>query len=563
MSLIKETETYLTSIVKQLGYDEDVKLVKSQKKELGQFQINCAMPLAKKNGENPVEIANKIVGLFDARFTNVNIAGPGFINVSFTDNYILDYMKKVEQDFTYHVDKSEKKKIVIDYGGANVAKSLHIGHIRSANIGEALKRLASLFGNDVIGDVHLGDIGRQSGMVISEMLEENPDLDMSSKVEITSEQLNRWYPNASKKAKDDENRMELVREISAKIDRGEEPYLSLWKQVVEVSLKDIKKIYSLLNCTFDTYEGEISALPYVEETTKILKPYLYESEGALVIDVKKPDDKIEYPPLIYIKNDGSTIYATRDLATIYARVLKYNPDEIWYVVDERQSLHFEQIFRASYKANLVRNDVLLAHYGFGTVNGKDNKPYKTRDGQVMKLESLLEIVKEEIAKKLDSSIDNYDDTLSKLTIATIKYADLLPYRKTDYIFDTEKFCSLDGKTGSYILYTVVRLKSLIKKCEDKKYEFKQIFTDEQKDFCVKLIELSTILKNSYEERTLNYISEYVFELCNIYNKFYAMNNILNEEDEEKKESFISFSIMVHDQIKQILEILAIEVVDKM
>ena len=316
MSFIKETEKYLQDVFKKCGYEiEEVTLESSSRRDLGEFQINSAMSLAKKYGKNPREIAQNIIDNFDDRFTNVNIAGPGFINVSINDEFLLKRMNESISDFDNLIDKYESKNILIDYGGANAAKSLHVGHMRSANIGEALKRLAKVLGNNVIGDVHLGDLGRQSGMVISEIKKRKPDLcyfdsnykGKYPKLEITPEELAIYYPEASKDAKENPLRMEEVREITAKVDMCEEPYFSMWKDIVEVSSNEIRKTYDYLNCNFDLWEGELSSLKYIDKTLKVLEPYMYESEGAKVIDVAKSDDKIEIPPLIVIKNDGASI----------------------------------------------------------------------------------------------------------------------------------------------------------------------------------------------------------------------------------------------------------------
>lgn len=570
MSLIKENEKYIKSIINNLGYEIDtVALVPSSRREFGQFQINSSMILASKYHMNPREIAEKIVGSLDDRFEGVNIQGPGFINLSFTDKYLMDYFNT--KSFKDMVDKEDPKTIVLDFGGANAAKSLHVGHMRSANIGEALRRLLLLFGNNVISDVHLGDLGRQAGMLISQLKIEQPDLPYFDpnykgelpKLNLSSKDLGRMYPLASKLAKEDPKRMEEVRRITAEIDKGNELYINLWKQMVEISKVEIKKVYDELNCHFDLFEGELDSFKDIPATTEIMRPYLYESEGALVIDVAKEDDKKEMPPLLYIKNDGATIYATRELATIYSRVKRFDPDEIIYVVDERQGLYFEQVFRASYKTGLVKK-AHLEHVGFGTINGIDGKPYKTRDGGVMELSTLIDLVKDEIAKKIkdDISLEERIEIIDKLTIATIKYTDLLPYRKTDYIFDPVKFSSIDGKTGPYILYTIVRIKSILNKV-DIDSNMSVISNDEMRNVLVKMIEISNALTNSYKERTINYITEILYDICSLFNKFYNNCNIVNEQNMEYKASYVAFIKVVYNYIGNLLNILAIDEVDKM
>ena len=570
MSLIKENEKYLKELINNLGYEIDnVSLEPSSRKEFGQYQINSSMLLASKYHMNPREIASKIVQNLDSRFTNVNIQGPGFINLSLTDEYLMNYFNN--KSFNDMVDKENPKTIVIDFGGANAAKSLHVGHMRSANIGEALRRLLLLFGNNVISDVHLGDLGRQAGMLISQLELEQPNLPYFDKnykgeypkLEITAKDLGRMYPLASKLAKEDPVRMEEVRRITAEIDKGNKVYTDLWKQMVEVSKVEIKKVYNELNCHFDLFEGELDSFKDIPATTEIMKPYLYESEGALVIDVAKEDDKKEMPPLLYIKTDGATIYATRDLATIYSRVKRFDPDEIIYVVDDRQGLYFEQVFRAAYKTGLVKN-AKLEHVGFGTINGIDGKPYKTRDGGVMELSTLISLVKDEISKKIKDEIkdDEKEEIINKLTIATIKYTDLLPYRKTDYIFDPVKFSSIDGKTGPYILYTIVRIKSILNKV-DIDSKMTNICNDEMRNVLVKMTEISNALTNAYNERTLNYIAEMLYDICSLFNKFYNNCNIVNEQNMDNKASYVAFIKIVYNYIKNLLNILAIDEVEKM
>ena len=570
MSLIKENEKYLKELIISLGYEIDnVSLEPSSRKEFGQYQINSSMLLASKYHMNPREIASKIVQNLDSRFTNVNIQGPGFINLSLTDEYLMNYFNN--KSFNDMVDKENPKTIVIDFGGANAAKSLHVGHMRSANIGEALRRLLLLFGNNVISDVHLGDLGRQAGMLISQLELEQPNLPYFDKnykgeypkLEITAKDLGRMYPLASKLAKEDPVRMEEVRRITAEIDKGNKVYTDLWKQMVEVSKVEIKKVYNELNCHFDLFEGELDSFKDIPATTEIMKPYLYESEGALVIDVAKEDDKKEMPPLLYIKTDGATIYATRDLATIYSRVKRFDPNEIIYVVDDRQGLYFEQVFRAAYKTGLVKN-AKLEHVGFGTINGIDGKPYKTRDGGVMELSTLISLVKDEISKKIKDEIkdEEKEEIINKLTIATIKYTDLLPYRKTDYIFDPVKFSSIDGKTGPYILYTIVRIKSILNKV-DIDSKMTNICNDEMRNVLVKMTEISNALTNAYNERTLNYIAEMLYDICSLFNKFYNNCNIVNEQNMDNKASYVAFIKIVYNYIKNLLNILAIDEVEKM
>lgn len=574
MTYIHSLEKFICSKVNDLGYKLDsVKLEKCSIKELGDFQVNFAMKLAKEYKKNPREIAEEISESLKDKFDNVNIAGPGFINLSLKTDDLIDYANNEGNNFENFIDEKSDKTIIVDYGGANAAKALHVGHMRSANIGEALKRLCKLFNKKVIGDVHLGDLGRQAGMIISEIMINRPDLPFFDanytgeypKIDLTAKDLGIIYPKANTAAKNDEKRMDLVRQITAEIDKGNRGYTELWRQIVDISTPTIKEVYDTLNCHFELWEGELSSMKYVPSMLKIVEPYLYESDGALVMDVKKENDKIDIPPLIVIKKDGSTIYSTRDLATIYQRVKDYDPDEIWYVVDERQSLYFEQVFRTAYKSGLVKDCTKLYHFGFGTINGSDGKPFKTRDGGVMELSTLIDMLKQEVDKRIKEEITGEErkEILDKLTIATLKFTDLLPYRKTDYIFDPVKFSSLEGKTGPYVLYTIVRIKSLLNKVDTVEVKINSIPNDTIKDIILKVIDLPNILTSSYNEATLSYIVDYLYELCNLFNKFYNSYNVINEEDKKLKDTYIATCSLVYNIIHNLLNILAIDEVDKM
>lgn len=573
MSFIKEKELDLKNILNNLGYDSDVTILPSSKKELGDFQINVAMQLAKKYKKNPMVIASEIVNSLGNSFENVNIANPGFINFTFKEEELLNYLNEGLNNFNRLYDKHEEKLIVLDYGGANAAKALHVGHMRSANIGEALKRLCNTLGYKTISDVHLGDLGRQAGMLISEIKLHEPNLPFFDenyqgeypKVTYSASDLGKMYVDANLAASSSEERMDEVREITASIDKGNKRYLALWKQLVDISSVEIKKVYDELNCHFDLWEGELDSFKDVPSMLEVLKPYLYESNGAMVMDVKNPDDTKEMPPLIVIKQDGATIYATRDLATIYSRIKRFNPDEIWYVVDARQALYFEQVFRASYKSGLVKDTTKLLHLGFGTINGQDGKPYKTRDGGVMYLDNLLDIIRNEIEPKIKDDIQGKEreEIKEKLTIASLKYADMLSSRTTDYIFDEVKFSSFDGKTGPYILYTDVRLKSILKKANLDNYKFIKINNKDTKDILLKFLELPNVLNHSFNDKSLNYITDYLFELASLFNKFYGNYHILTESDEDIKSTYLAMTKLMLNILENLLNILAIDTVSRM
>lgn len=576
MSFFSKIEEKLKNIFLDCGYEvERVNFVTSSRSDLGDYQINDCMALAKKYGKNPRLIAEEIKTRLESEeyFCNINIAGPGFINITFTEKFYLDLLIGMNNDVFENIELLPKKNIFIDFGGANAAKALHVGHMRSANIGEALRRLAKVLGNNVISDVHLGDMGRQAGMVISELREEQPNLPWFDSnftgeypsVNLTNDDLGRLYPTASIKAKEDDSRMEEVRNITALIDKGDKVLSDLWKKIVDISSDSIKKTYDRLNCHFDLWEGEMDACNYKEQVLDVFKDHLYESEGALVVDVKEDTDKKEMLPLIVIKADGATIYATRDLGSIYSRLNRFDIDEMWYVTDDRQSYYFEQLFRASYKTGLVSRDVSLKHFGFGTINGKDGKPFKTRDGGVMELESLLDMVKHAVRLRVKEDIpDSEAEEISEmLTIATIKYADLLPFRGTDYIFDVEKFSELEGKTGPYLLYSTIRMKSLLVKAGDTEINFSKLNGGTDMEVAKCLFSLPQALLKAYNDKSLNEICEYLYRLTSCYNKFYAENRILTEEDTCLKASWLGLTKVCLEVNTLLLDILAIKVPEKM
>lgn len=581
MNLISKTEQILEEVLQKNNLeDSNIVLSVSSKPELGQFQYNGAMGMAKRAGKNPREIAEMIVaGLNEYEiFGNINIAGPGFINISYKTDFLAEYLKGISADMSSNVKKYPSKKVFFDYGGANVAKALHVGHLRSANIGEALKRLTKLVGNEVISDVHLGDIGRQSGMVIYQLREEHPDWvffdenyngEYPTEIGITNEDLGRIYPLASTKAKEDESIMEEVRKITAELDRGYEPYVKLWNIIREISIANIKKTYTVLNAEFDLWEGETDCYPYIDEMLDILKNAgcLVESEGALVCDVKEETDKAEIPPLVVIKTDGTTLYATRELATILSRMKRFKPDEIIYIVDSRQEMYFEQVFRTAYKSGLVDKSLDFKFVGFGTMNGKDGKPFKTRAGGVMELDTLLNEIKEETAKYVKDNetmtADEQKDVSDKVAVAALKYADLLPNVEKDYIFDLSKFCSLEGKTGPYILYSAVRMKSLLAKAGAESYVLNSIYSQTEKDIITKILEMPIRIDKAYRNKTLSEITEYIYEIDSLFNKFYGENRILTEEDEAKKQSWLFITDLVYKANKLLLDVLAIDIPDRM
>ena len=582
MSIIKELNEDVKKLVEKAGYQVDNLILQpSGRRDLGEFQLNDAMNLAKQYKKAPRIIAEDIVKFLeqDDRFTNLNIAGPGFINITLTDEYLGSLLTKIYEDKNLNIDKRTPKKVVLDYGGANVAKALHVGHLRSANIGEALKRLATLLGYEVIGDAHLGDYGRPLGLVVLEIKKRYPDLTYFDsnytgnfaeiKLPITNKDLEEIYPYASNKSKEDEGYLEEAREVTFKIQNHERGYYDLWKKVVEISKQDIKQVYDLLNVEFELWLGESDAAEYIEELTQIYeeKKILKESEGALVVEVKEEEDTSPMPPLLFKRSNGTISYETTDLATILQRKKELNPDEIWYCVDARQELHFEQVFRAARKAELVPEQVKLEFVGFGTMNGTDGKPFKTRDGGVMSLKELIELVEEETRKRINEETveeSKREGVAKTVAISTLKYADLLPFRGTDYIFDLEKFSDLDGKTGPYLLYSTIRMKSLLEKGKHlnigKITKFK---TETEKEIALTILRLPVILNKSLDSKSLNDITEYIYKLTSLYNKFYADNRILTEEDPKLQESWLTLTKIIYDINIMLLDVLAIKVPEKM
>ena len=582
MSILKELIEDIKQDVKKAGYEvESLAIEPSNRRDLGEYQLNDAMQLARTYHENPREIATKIAKVLenDERFENINIAGPGFINISLSEKYTTEFLNQMNEDVFSNIDKKEKKKVIIDYGGANVAKALHVGHLRSANIGEAVKRLAKTLGYDAIGDAHLGDYGRPLGFVVLEIKKMYPELpyfdseytgDFSElTLPITNEDLEKIYPLASVKAKEDEAYLEEGREVTNKIQNHERGYYDLWKKIVEISKADIKQVYDRLNTEFELWLGESDAEPYFEELQEIFesKGLLVDSQGAKIVEVAEETDKAPMPPLLFVKSNGTLSYETTDLATILERKKDFDPDEIWYVVDSRQGLHFEQIFRATRKAELVRNDVVLEHVGFGTMNGKDGKPFKTRDGGIMSLKGLISLVKEETLKRINPdtvSEEEKDEVAELVAIAALKYADFLPYRETDYVFEVEKFADLEGKTGPYLLYSTIRMKSLLKKAEEiNAKKIKVLKGETEKNIALTLLELPTVLDKALDSKSLNDIAEYIFNLTSLYNKFYAENKVLTEENKDLQESWLVLTEVVYKVNNLLLDILGIKVPEKM
>lgn len=579
MNLIDFLEKELTKIIKSLGYETEVKLIISNRPDLGDYQYNGAFALAKEYNKNPNNIALEISEEIkkESYFNKAEAIG-GFVNLTLSAEILVKYVNNLSEDLEINMFKTESKNVLIDYGGANIAKELHVGHLRSANIGEALNRLFASAGYKTISDVHLGDWGRPMGLIIREIKEMHPDLPYFDEdydgvypegCPVTIEELNEIYPRASIKAKEDLKYLEEAREITTALQNHHKGYYALWRTFYELSSIDIKKIYDKLNTKFDLWEGESDADKYIPEMLEYLtKNNLTEiSEGAVIIDVKEETDKREIPPVILIKSDGGVLYDTTELATIYYRQKRFAPDMIVYLTDIRQELHFIQAFRAAYKTKMIPETCLLEHHGFGTMNGPDGKPFKTRDGGVLSLKGLIELVTNETRKLIKDNIKDEDkDALAEnLAIAAIKYADLLPNRASDYVFDPVKFSDLNGKTGPYLLYSTVRMKSLLTKCAEAGIvpnEYKLLHTDEEREIILNLLKMKNVLEKAFVARSLNEIAEYIYKLTNSFNSFYGTHEILNEKDNDLKESWITLTKIVYDTNMKLLDILGITVPEK-
>ena len=581
-SFIEKQEEYLKNKINKCGYNvNEVTLNISSRPEFGDYQYNGAMALAKEYGKNPREIATEIVeGIkLDNKYKDINIAGPGFINITFSDEELIAHINELKENINLNYENNNPKKIFMDYGGANVAKALHVGHLRSANIGEALKRLLVALGNEAIADAHLGDWGRPIGLVMLEIKKRNPELPYFDELyngeypktsPVTNDDLMELYPFASNKAKEDEDYMEEARVMTAKFQDGDKGLTALWEHIMNVSKTDIKRIYDRLNTTFEVWEGESDGNKYIPEMMEYLegKNLIEDSQGAKIINVAEPEDDHEVPPLLLVKSNGSASYETTDLACIWERMKLFNPDEIWYLTDARQALHFEQVFRAAKKSKMVNEDTKLEFIPFGTMNGADGKPFKTRDGGVMTLESLLDLAKTECEKKVLPNItgEERDKVAEKVSVAAVKYADLIPYRLTDYNFDPVKFSDLQGKTGPYLLYSTIRMKSLLKKAEEAGIEYKKytkINSDIDRQVIIGLLNLRSVLTKSMNTKSLNDITDYLYKITNLYNNFYSNNHVLTEENKELQESWLTLTSVIYENNSKLLNILGIDVPERM
>lgn len=561
-------ENIITDVTNSLGYTIDsMTVIKSNRPDLCDYQCDQVFKLAKQYHKNPMEIGEEITHKinelenFNDYFEKVEFVRPGFINITLSNNFINNKLKNMYNNPKFDIKlPSVRETYFMDYGGPNVAKPLHVGHMRTAIVGEAIKRIINYFGHKTISDVHLGDYGLQIGEVIYGIKEKNMDIK-----DLTIKDLDYIYPEMSKRCKEDETLKEKCASITKDLQDGNKEYYEYFKKICEVSVSDIKNIYNYLDVHFDLWLGESDSYPYIPKVEQLLdsKHLLEASEGARVVYVNRDDDKVEIPPLLFKKANGAYMYPATDLGSIYQRVEDYNPDHILYVVDNRQALHFEQVFRTCQLSGLI-DESKLEHLGYGTVNGLDGKPYKTRSGDTPKLQNLFEQVKEIFESAKEENKNKSESDKNIIVNSILKFADLQNSRERDYIFDIEKFSGLVGKTGPYILYTYVRINKIIEKfTNDVNNLTDNIYNNYDRDLRVKLLDLEYELNLAFENRKPNYLVDYIYDLCVLVNAFYQNNHIINLDDEIKRNDWISVLKLSNKIIKEMLNLLAIEIPTEM
>ena len=577
----------LSAAFEKAGYDSSYgKVGVSNRPDLCEYQCNGAMAGAKAYKKAPFMIADDVVGnLADSKvFSMKEMVKPGFINLKVSEEFLADYLKEMEKDEKLGADTAqEPKTIVIDYGGPNVAKPLHVGHLRSAIIGESIKRIGRFVGHKVIGDVHLGDWGLQMGLIITELKHRQPELvyfddsytgEYPAEAPFTISELEEIYPCASGKSKEDEAYRQEALEATHLLQQGKPGYMALWNHIMSVSVTDLKRNYANLNVSFDLWKKESDAQPYIPDMVEMMKEkgFAYEDQGALVVDVKEETDTKEIPPCMLLKSDGASLYTTTDLATIVERMKLFQPDEILYVVDKRQELHFIQVFRCARKTGLVEEDTRLSFLGFGTMNGKDGKPFKTREGGVMRLENLIADIDEEMFTKIveNRSVRDKDarDTAKIVGLAAIKYGDLSNQATKDYIFDVDRFTSFEGNTGPYILYTIVRIKSILNRYVEaggnlEAGEILPASNSSEKNLMLQLSGFGSMIESAFEEKAPHKICAYIYEVSNAFNSFYHETKILSEENQAQKESYIRLLQLTKKVLETSIDLLGFEAPDKM
>lgn len=584
--LVELLTTELEVAFEKAGYDKQyARVTLSNRPDLCEYQCNGAMAAVKVYKKAPIMIANDVVAALDGCpcIAKVEAVNPGFINIILDAAFVAGYLRKMNQEEKMGVSEPEKvKTIVVDYGGANVAKALHVGHLRPAIIGESVKRIGRYVGHKVIGDVHLGDWGSQMGLVMMELKRRQPDLPYfddafegayPEESPFTIEELGEIYPTASAYAKENEEFKEAALQATYLLQNGHRGYTALWKHIMKVSLPDLKKNYSALNVEFDLWKGEADAKPYIADMVEYLKAegYAREDQGALVVDVKEETDTKEVPPCMILKSDGAALYATTDLATLVEREKLYQPDQVIYVTDKRQEMHFEQVFRCAKKTGIVRPETELKHIGFGTMNGKDGKPFKTRDGGVMRLEELVGDINDKMLAKIieNHAIEETEaaETAKKVGLAALKYGDLSNQAAKDYVFDVDRFISFEGNTGPYILYTIVRIKSILNRYAEggdvSACQIRAAESASEKALMLEIAKFNGVMENAYEELAPHKICAYIYDLSNAFNRFYHETKILSEENEEKKAGYIALLALTKRVLVACIDVLGFEAPERM
>ena len=577
----------LAAAFEAAGYDRNyAKVTLSNRPDLCEYQCNGAMAGAKAYHKAPIMIAQDVVAKLEGSgcFCDVQAVNPGFINLKLDERFVADYLDEMETDEDLGLNKTDNPKmIVIDYGGPNVAKPLHVGHLRSAIIGESVKRIARKMGHNVLGDIHLGDWGYQMGLIITELKERKPELpyfdenfkgEYPAEAPFTISELEEIYPTASGKAKEDEEYRERALHATYLLQNGHKGYTAIWNHIMHVSVNDLKKNYANLNVDFDLWKGESDAQAYIPDMIERLKKegFAHVDDGALVIDVQEESDTKEIPPCMIQKSDGASLYGTTDLATLVQRVEDYHPDKVIYVVDKRQELHFVQVFRAAKKTGIVPSETELKFLGFGTMNGKDGKPFKTREGGVMRLENLIAEIQEEMYKKITDNRtaeeEEAKNTAKTVGMAAIKYGDLSNQASKDYVFDVDRFTSFEGNTGPYILYTIVRIKSILNKYQEEGkavtgLKVNQQSGESEKALMLALVKYNEMMENAYEELAPHKICAYIYDLANAFNHFYHETKILAEENEAKKQGYIALLILTKKVLESCIDVLGFEAPERM
>ena len=584
----------VTKAFTECGYDAKyAKVTLSNRPDLCEYQCNGAMAAAKEYKKAPFMIADEVVEKLAVNpiFAMAESVKPGFLNLKIDEAYLADYVAKMQEDEgRFGCEKTEAPKtIMIDYGGPNVAKPLHVGHLRSAIIGESVKRIGKFMGHNVIGDVHLGDWGLQMGLIITELKQRRPELvyfddaytgEYPEEAPFTISELEEIYPTASKKSKEDEAYKEAAMQATFELQHGKRGYQALLKHILNVSVTDLKRNYANLNVSFELWKGESDAQPYIPDMVQKMKDdgFAYISDGALVVDVKEETDTKEIPPCMILKSDGASLYNTTDLATMVWRMKDYNPDEIIYVVDKRQELYFTQVFRCARKTGIVKPETELKFLGFGTMNGKDGRPFKTRDGGVMRLEHLISGINEEMLAKIQEnqktkenlgiSIEEAENTAKMVALAAIKYGDLSNQASKDYIFDIDRFTSFEGNTGPYILYTIVRIKSILNKYhglgkDESGAVIGAAHSKSEKDLMLELSKFNAVMESAFEETAPHKICSYIYDLANAFNSFYHGTKIMSEENETVQKSYIRLLELTKSVLETCIDVLGFSAPERM